>query len=60
MVIGLEVGFTVAGDVPTKARVYAMTRDFIDCFSDKHGSILCPELIDCDIGTPEGLDFARD
>lgn len=59
MVIGLKYGSTEADDREAKERTYARVRDFLTRFQKRNGSAVCRELLDCDISTPEGLDFAR-
>jgi C_GCAxxG_C_C family probable redox protein len=43
-----------------KEEGYRLAREFMDRFEEKHGSLLCRELIGCDISTPEGLQNARE
>lgn len=57
MVLGLHYG----QDRPeAKEEMYAITRAFMQQFEQRHGSVLCSELIGHDISTPEGLQAARD
>jgi C_GCAxxG_C_C family probable redox protein len=42
-----------------KDEIYAITREFVAQFRQKHTSILCRELVGYDIATPEGLQAAR-
>ncbi len=60
MVIGLKEGTAQPGDSPEKAAVYKTVRSFVETFKNTHGSILCRELLQCDISTPEGHARARD
>ena len=60
MVIGLKYGHTKAEDRETKMEAYRLAREFASLFQERNGSIICRELMGCDIGTPEGLQFARD
>jgi C_GCAxxG_C_C family probable redox protein len=55
MVVGLRLGHTVADDLATKDRCYEVSRDFLGRFRERHGTLLCKELLGCDPGTPEGL-----
>ena len=57
MTLGLSHG---AATKEGKEETYQMARDFMSRFEKKHGSLLCRELIGCDISTPEGLQNARD
>src|SRR4030042_1184135 len=59
MAIGLKHGHTEAKDKETKAKTYAHVRDYAGRFRARNGSILCRELLGCDISTPEGLEQAR-
>jgi len=58
MVIGLRYGKTEAGDDEAKERTYTLAKEFADRFTARHGSIVCQELLGCDISTPEGKEFA--
>jgi len=60
LVIGLKYGNTRAEDRETKEKVYRLVREFSDIFQARNGSIVCRELLGCDISTPEGLEFARE
>jgi C_GCAxxG_C_C family probable redox protein len=55
MVIGLKLGHTVADDLTTKEKCYEVSRDFLEKFRERHGSVICKELLGLDPGTPEGL-----
>ncbi len=57
MVLGLQY----ASDRPEgKEEIYRITRGFMAQFRERHGSIICNELLDQDISTPQGLQAARD
>ena len=43
-----------------KEKTCAVARQFMDAFAARHGSTVCRELLGCDIGTPEGMQQARD
>jgi C_GCAxxG_C_C family probable redox protein len=58
MVIGLAHGGTAAGDRGSREKTYAVTREFCGRFQERHGSIVCRELLGLDISTPEGLEVA--
>lgn len=58
MIIGLRYGKTEAGNDEAKERTYSLAQEFADRFQARHGSIVCQELLGCDIGTPEGKEFA--
>ena len=60
MVIGLRHGRTRAEDEDTKQRAYGLVREFVDQFKSRNGSIVCRELLGCDLGTPEGQLLAEE
>ena len=59
MAIGLKLG-TTSADKEARGKTYAAARKFMELFKDRHGSILCREILGCDIGTPEGMKNAQD
>ncbi len=60
MLIGLKYGKYKAGDTASKEKTYALVREFTEKFKAVHGSVLCSELLGCDIGTDEGGKFAKE
>jgi len=60
MVIGLKHGHIAAEDKATKEKTYALVRQFVDEFRARNTSLLCRELLGCDIGTPEGMQLFRE
>ncbi len=60
MIIGLKYGATDAEDKETKEKTYERVREFAKRFTDRNGALLCKELLDCDISTPEGHERARE
>ncbi len=58
----LVLGLCGGGGGPTgaaaKAATYARARFFYDRFSERHGSLVCRDLIGLDPTTPEGLERA--
>ena len=60
MVIGLKHGRDKIEDVEAKERTYNKVQDFVKQFENVYGSIICKELIGCDISTKEGRKIARD
>jgi len=60
MAIGLKYGRTRAEDEAARDKTYALVLDFVRRFKARHGSIVCKELIGCDMGTAEGLKLAHD
>lgn len=45
MVLGLLRGYDDPEDMEAKAAHYAMLQDFADAFREKHGSIICRDLL---------------
>jgi C_GCAxxG_C_C family probable redox protein len=60
MVLGLKYGHISAEDQESKEASYRGVQEFIAQFQERNGSIICNELLDCDISTPEGLQSAYD
>ncbi len=58
MVIGLEKGHFTEGDLDTKSSCNAAAEDFIARFKEKNGSVICREILSCDISTVQGKDKA--
>jgi C_GCAxxG_C_C family probable redox protein len=59
IVIGLKHGHTKAKDKEAKEKTYALVQDYAGRFRARNDSILCRELLGCDISTPEGMEQAR-
>jgi C_GCAxxG_C_C family probable redox protein len=55
MAIGLKHGKTKAFDDEAKERTYRLVNEFVDKFKARHNSIVCKDLLDCNMSTPEGL-----
>ena len=55
MVIGLKYGKTKAEDEETKKKSYSLVKEFVKKFKAKNSSVVCRELLGCDISTPEGM-----
>src|SRR5512147_3016764 len=60
MVIGLKHGKAEKKDDSAREKTYKLTNEFAARFRALHGSLMCRELINCDISTPEGLKRAQD
>lgn len=54
LAIGLKYGRTRPDDEEAKEKTYRLVHDFIRRFQDRHGSIVCRELIGVDLSTPQG------
>jgi C_GCAxxG_C_C family probable redox protein len=59
MVIGLKQGGTSVDDRDSSEKTYGLVNEFVKRFKARNGSILCRELLGCDISTPQGLENAR-
>ena len=60
MAIGLKYGAIVGPDEATKAKTYALAREFMDHFRARHGNVRCSDLLGCDAGTHEGRQWAKE
>ena len=60
MAVGLKTGSVEATDAAAKEKTYTLTRQVIEQFKARHGTILCRELLGCDLSQPEGLQYARE
>jgi C_GCAxxG_C_C family probable redox protein len=60
MVLGLRYGNNIATDRGAKEATYALARRYMEEFAKRHGSVDCPALLGCDIGTPQGMQQARE
>jgi C_GCAxxG_C_C family probable redox protein len=57
----LTLGLARGADTPAgKDQIYRLSQEFMRRFEEKHGTILCRELIGCDISTPSGSQKAMD
>ncbi|MBN1764908.1 MAG: C_GCAxxG_C_C family protein [Sedimentisphaerales bacterium] len=59
MVLGLKFGSSVAHDKKSKADTYEQVTDFTARFQAARGSVMCKDLLGCDISSPEGYQQAR-
>ncbi len=60
MVLGLKYGKVKEEDEPAKEKTYAKVQEFVRDFKARNGSIVCRELLGCDMGTPEGMKYAKE
>ena len=60
MVLGLKYGNTTAQNQQAKNRTYEKIEEYTARFSARNGSVLCRELLGCDISRPEGRKKAQD
>ena len=59
MAIGLRHGRCLLEDEAARETTYALSRELMRRFPERHGSLICRDLLGCDIGTPEGQDASR-
>jgi C_GCAxxG_C_C family probable redox protein len=60
MVIGLKYSKTQDGENDLRDKGYALVRQFAQEFEARNGSIVCRELLGCDIVSEEDLARARE
>lgn len=60
IIIGLKHGRTKAEDKESQKKTDSLVKEFLNKFNARNGSILCRDLLENDIGTPEGMKIARD
>ena len=57
----LALGLARGADKPAgKEEIYRLSQEFMRLFEEKHNSLLCRDLIDCDISTPAGNQAAAE
>jgi C_GCAxxG_C_C family probable redox protein len=59
MVISIKYGMTRKNDDDAKDKTYEVVGEFIKKFKEKHGNIVCREILGCDISTEEGQKIAK-
>lgn len=57
MALGLKHG---GEEAEAREKAYQLVQEFAARFKQRYGSLVCKELIACDIGTPEGLQTMKD
>lgn len=60
MAIGLKYGHYKPGDLETKQNAYAITREYINRFKEKHNTILCKELLGYDLTKEDELKTIKE
>ncbi len=60
MVIGLKYGRVKAEDVQARDKTYEIVKEFVKRFKSKNGSLICRELLRCDISTTQGMKTAEE
>lgn len=57
MVIGLKNGLGITMDTEAKDKTYQLVNTFSNQFQEKNGSMICKEIIGCDLNTEEGMEY---
>jgi C_GCAxxG_C_C family probable redox protein len=57
MVIGLKHGMGINEDINAKGKTAQLVKEFTNRFEKMYGSVMCKELLECDISTPEGKEY---
>lgn len=60
MAISLNFGRTSKEDKATKEKVYLLAQEFTKRFEESYESLLCRDLTECDMMTPEGMKKFED
>jgi C_GCAxxG_C_C family probable redox protein len=59
MVLGLSQNISPDNPRQTIVETYDLVNRFNERFIEKHGSLLCKELLGCDLSQPGGMEEAR-
>lgn len=54
LAIGLKYGRCTIEDLKAKEKTYELSRQFMNDFKAHHGSIVCKDILGCDLNTPAG------
>ena len=57
MVLGLRYGMDLTADKDAKDRTYHLINEFSHRFKEEFGSLMCKELLGCDLNTDEGNQY---
>ncbi|HHX59960.1 MAG TPA: C_GCAxxG_C_C family protein [Epulopiscium sp.] len=60
MALGLKYGHTIEGDTETKSKAYSLTKEFINRFEEKNGTIVCKKLLGYDLSNQEEYEYLLD
>ena len=60
MVLGLKYGNVTAEEQENKTKTYEKVVEYTNRFNARNGSVMCRDLLGCDISTPEGDKEAQD
>jgi len=57
----LVLGLARGADEPAgKDEIYRLSQEFMRLFEEKHATVICRDLLSCDIGTPDGWQMAKE
>lgn len=59
LAVGLKYGQFIGEDGASKQECYSKTTEFCNRFKEKNRSIICKELLGCDVSTDIGRDKAK-
>ena len=60
MVIGLKYGHFVEGDIASKEKAYALTKEFQERFKRSNNTVLCKELLEYDLSKPDDMALIKE
>lgn len=60
MLIGLKEGKYLAEDNESRDRCYRLAQEFMGKFKEIYGSVLCRDILNCDLSTENGQKFAKE
>ncbi len=60
MVLGLKFGNSDNDDKESKEAAYTQAEAFVKEFKENNSSIVCRDLLGCDLSKPGGLEYARE
>ena len=57
----LALGLARGAELPAgKEEIYRLSQVFMRLFEEKHNTVLCRDLIACDLSTPAGYQYATE
>jgi C_GCAxxG_C_C family probable redox protein len=59
MILGLQFAGPDSDTPQGRAAAKGATIDYIDRFKARRGTVMCRDLLGCDIGTSQGMEMAR-
>lgn len=60
MVIGMKYGQTDKDDSESEVKADEKAIEFLERFKKENGSYICDELLECDISTVDGIQYAKE